>query len=342
MNGVSAVLITKNEAKVIARCIKSLQGLDQVVVHDTGSTDDTVRIAKALGADVSETRIEPFHFAKARNEAMMRARNRWILSMDADEVLREGSLGPLLGTARNFSLAAYQVGYENRAEEGGTARMIPRLLLFQKGRWAWRYRIHERLAPLLPPAKVGRLLECVIEHHPDPDKSARRAQNLELLKLCVEENPEYFDASRQLGLEYVLLERWEDAIPHLEVHVRQPVDPADAPFERVASRMQLAKCFARIGDFGRAVQEFETAASEAPFRREPLYWAAMEFIRAGHPWDAIVWLEKCIKISPDHMPEFSLYSKKLQEGLAETTMLDCQAMIDQAKADYEAQKGRAG
>lgn len=341
MNGVSAVLITKNEAKVIGRCIKSLQGLGQVVVHDTGSTDDTVRIAKAMGADVSETKIEPFHFAIARNEAMQRAKNRWILSIDADEVLREGSLGPLLGAVKNSSLSAYEISYEDRAEAGGTTRMRGRMLLFQKARCIWKYRVHERLIPVRPLLKFGILHRCVIEHHPDQDKSARRAQNLDLLKLCIKENPEYFDASRQLGLEYVLLEKWAEAIPHLEAHVRQPVDPADGPFERVASRMQLAKCLARIGDFGSAVNEFETAAGEAPLRREPLYWAAMEFIRAGHPWDAIVWLEKCIKILPNHMPEFSLYAKELQEGLAETTLLDCKTMIDQAKAAYEAKMGRA-
>jgi len=342
MNGVSAVLITKNEAKFIGRCIKSLEGLDQIIVHDTGSTDDTVKIARQMGADVSETEISPFHFAQARNEAMMRAKNRWILSIDADEVLREGSLGPLLGAIKNYTMSAYQIGYENRAVEGGSTMLNPRAVLFQKGRWIWKYRVHERLLSLFPPAKVGRLLECVIEHHPDHDKSTRRAQNLELLKMCVEESPEYIYAARQLGLEYILLEKWTEAIPYLEAHVRQPVDPADAPFERVASRMQLAKCVARTGDLGRALQEFSTASDEAPLRREPLYWAAIELIMAARPWEAIPWLERCLKVPPDHMPEFSLYSKGLQEGLAETTMLDCQTMIEEAKARYEAQKGRAG
>jgi tetratricopeptide (TPR) repeat protein len=182
----------------------------------------------------------------------------------------------------------------------------------------------------------------VIEHHPDPDKSARRAQNLELLKLCVEESPEYFYASRQLGLEYVLREEWNEAIPHLETYVRQPADAADAPFERAASRMQLAKCLARVGDWGRAVDEFSKAAEEAPKRREPLYWAAIEFIMAGHPLDAIPWLERCLKVPPDDMPEFSLYSKEVQRDLPATTLLDCQTMADEARAKYEAQRGRVG
>ena len=106
MNGVSAVLITKNEEKFIGRCLKSLEGLDQVIVHDTGSTDKTVQIARQMGADVSEVKISPFHFAQARNQAMMRAKNRWVLSIDADEILRPGSLGPMLGAIKNFSISA--------------------------------------------------------------------------------------------------------------------------------------------------------------------------------------------------------------------------------------------
>lgn len=336
MNGVSAVLIVKNESKVIERCLKSLQGLDQAIVHDTGSTDDTVEIARKMGADVSRTSIAPFHFAKARNEAMMRAKSRWVLSIDADEVLRESSLGPLLGAVKNFSMAAYQIGYENRAEEGGSVRLNPRTVLFQKSKWVWKYRVHERLSPLAP-AKVGRLPECVIEHHPDPDKTVRRAQNLELLKLCVQENPEYFYVSRQLGLEYVLREEWKEAIPHLEVHVRQTVDPADAPFERVASRMHLAKCLARSGNLQRAMNEFMTAADEAPSRREPLYWASIELIKSGKLWDAVAILKMCLQVPPNHMPEFSLYSKDVQEDLVETDLIWCQAQI----AEVEVQRERA-
>lgn len=338
MSGVSAVLIVKNEAKVIARCLKSLQGLDEIIVHDTGSTDDTMKIARQMGATVSQTSISPFHFAQARNEAMMRARNRWILSIDADEVLREGSMGPLFAAAKNFAIiSAYQIGYENRATEGGSIMLNPRTVLFQKGKWIWKYRVHERLSPLAP-AKIGRLLECVIEHHPDTDKSVRRAQNLELLKMCVEENPEYYYASRQLGLEYILLEKWVEAIPCLNVHVRRPVDPADAPFERVASRMQLAKCLARSGDLQSAMNEFMTAADEAPVRREPLYWAAIELIKVSLLWDAVAILQRCLKIPADHMPEFSLYSKELQEDLAETDLLWCQTQIAKVEAGRKKEK----
>lgn len=338
MNGISAVLIAKNEAKVIARCLKSLQGLGQIVVHDTGSTDGTQDIARSLGADVSETRIEPFHFAKARNEAMMRAKNRWILSIDADEVLRDGSLKALFEGAKNISISAYQIGYENRAVEGGSTMLNPRTVFFQKGRWIWKYRVHERLSPTFPPVRLAALRDCVIEHHPDADKAVRRKQNLDLLKLCVQEDPDYIYAHRQLGLEYVLQEEWAAAIPCLEAHVKSPVDPADAPLERVASRMHLAKCLARAGDLQRAMNEFMKASNEAPKRREPLYWAAIELLRANMPWESVRVLKQCLEIAPEPMPEFSLYAENLCSGAVEETLKDCEAMVAELQARYAAQQ----
>ena len=342
MNGISAVLITKNESDVLERCIRSLAGLDQVIVHDTGSTDDTVEIARKLGAEVSRTVIEPFHFAKARNEAMMLAKNKWILSIDADDILRDGSMGKMFDVLADPAVAGYRLNHENRAVEGGSVMVTPRLSLFRKGAWAWQYRIHERLFPLFPPAKVGYLPSCFIEHHPKEDKTERRAQNLDLLKMCIAENPQYLFAYRQLGIEYVLLERWEDAIAPLHAYVDAAVDPNDAPFERAATRMHLAKCLSRTGKLARALEEFDKAAEEAPKRREPLYWAAIECLVAGRPWDAIPWLKRCLEVPPWHYSSFSLYSNQLQESLAQETLADCEAMVEDAKKRLAAMKGGAG
>lgn len=329
---ISAVLITKNSSGTIRRCLESLQGLDHVVVHDTGSTDDTMEIARSMGADVSETRIEPFHFAKARNEAMFRSKNPWILSIDSDEILREGSIGALLDGIKNMTFAGFKVGYENRAEEGGSVSVSSKARIFRKGSWTWKYRVHERLAPLYPPAKIGEIKGCIIEHHPLGDKSWRVTQNFELLKLCVEENPEYLFASKQLGLGYVLLEQWKDAIPYLAAYVRLPENPEGPPFERAATRMQLAKCMARNGQLASSMSEFMKAAEEAPERREPLYWAVIELIKAGMPWEAVPWLEKCLSVRPWDLPEFSLNSTQLQDSLViEEDLAFCKA--ERLKAD---------
>jgi glycosyltransferase involved in cell wall biosynthesis len=89
-------MIVRDEAENLPRCLASVTGVvDEMVVVDTGSTDDTVRIAEAHGAKVKCTRW-PGDFALARNESLELATGDWLLVMDADEELdrrdREGLL----------------------------------------------------------------------------------------------------------------------------------------------------------------------------------------------------------------------------------------------------------
>jgi len=83
---ISAVIITKNEATNIARCLESLQKVvAEVIVIDAYSTDNTVKIAQSLGAIVVET--EWLGYSQNKNYGNQLAKNDWILSIDADEVL---------------------------------------------------------------------------------------------------------------------------------------------------------------------------------------------------------------------------------------------------------------
>lgn len=83
----SVVVITRNEAHRIGRCLASVAAIaDEAVVLDSGSTDDTVALAQAAGARVSVSTEWP-GFGPQKNRAIGLARGRWILSLDADEVL---------------------------------------------------------------------------------------------------------------------------------------------------------------------------------------------------------------------------------------------------------------
>jgi len=81
---VSAILITKNEAHNLPRCLGSLQFCSQIVVVDSGSTDDTVAVAQSLGAEVHQTDDWP-GFGPQKNRALAHANQPWVLSVDADE-----------------------------------------------------------------------------------------------------------------------------------------------------------------------------------------------------------------------------------------------------------------
>jgi len=82
----SGVVITKNEADRIGRCVASMRALcREVIVLDSGSTDATVAIARDLGARIE--RREWQGFAAQKNSAIAMAAQPWVLLLDADEWL---------------------------------------------------------------------------------------------------------------------------------------------------------------------------------------------------------------------------------------------------------------
>ncbi|MGD9188099.1 MAG: glycosyltransferase family 2 protein [Desulfobacteraceae bacterium] len=80
---ISATVITKNESDNLAECLESLSWVDEIVIVDSGSTDDTVEIAKKY---TDKVYVERWRGQGAqKNRAVELARGPWILSIDADE-----------------------------------------------------------------------------------------------------------------------------------------------------------------------------------------------------------------------------------------------------------------
>ena len=86
MTTISLTIVSKNECHNIAACIESAPFVNQVVVIDSGSTDGTVEIALAHGADVEQS-ADWRGFGVQKNRALARATGDWVLSLDADERL---------------------------------------------------------------------------------------------------------------------------------------------------------------------------------------------------------------------------------------------------------------
>lgn len=85
---ISATIITYNEEKNIERCIVSLIGVvDQIVVVDSGSTDNTQALAINLGAEVITNKFEGH--IQQKNFAITQTSYKWVLSLDADEALSD-------------------------------------------------------------------------------------------------------------------------------------------------------------------------------------------------------------------------------------------------------------
>jgi (heptosyl)LPS beta-1,4-glucosyltransferase len=87
---ITGVVITLNEADRIERCLRSMQALvSELVVIDSGSRDDTVARARALGARIVEQAW--LGFSKQKNLAVTQARTPWVLLLDADEWLEDSA-----------------------------------------------------------------------------------------------------------------------------------------------------------------------------------------------------------------------------------------------------------
>ena len=82
----SVIVITKNEAHNIEACLQSVSFAQQIVVLDSGSSDDTVTLSQTAGAEVS-ARLDWKGFGVQKNRALALATGDWVLSIDADERL---------------------------------------------------------------------------------------------------------------------------------------------------------------------------------------------------------------------------------------------------------------
>jgi len=82
---ISVAIITLNAARELDRCLASVSVADQVVVLDQGSTDETAEVCKRHGVELHQT--EWLGFGPTKSKAVSLCRNRWVLSVDSDEVV---------------------------------------------------------------------------------------------------------------------------------------------------------------------------------------------------------------------------------------------------------------
>lgn len=83
-NDISVIIITKNEAHDIRDCLASVAWADEIIVLDSGSTDDTLVIAREFTPHVY-TSADWQGFGIQKNHALAYASKSWVLSLDADE-----------------------------------------------------------------------------------------------------------------------------------------------------------------------------------------------------------------------------------------------------------------
>ena len=197
----SAVLITRNAANVIAPCLESLAFADEIVVVDSGSTDGTAELARQRGAHVVQK--EWLGFGRQKQFAVEQAKFDWVLCVDADE-----RVSPELARSIAAALAApvapvYRMPRRNRflgrwlAHGEGYPDWSPRLFNRQSARWSDDL-VHEKVLYTVTPG----MLAGDLRHDSSDDLTAYLERQNRYTTLAARQA---FEQGRSAGVFHLLL-----------------------------------------------------------------------------------------------------------------------------------------
>jgi (heptosyl)LPS beta-1,4-glucosyltransferase len=105
---ISAILITKNESKNIRRCLESICWVDEIIIVDSGSTDDTIKIAASF-KNVKIISADWIGYTENKKLALSHTNNDWIFWIDADEEVSVELKKEILSLPINIDKAAYDM-----------------------------------------------------------------------------------------------------------------------------------------------------------------------------------------------------------------------------------------
>jgi hypothetical protein len=258
------VVIARDEATRIARLLDSVRPwVDEMLVLDTGSVDDTAAVAAAHGA-----RVERFDwcddFAAARNRALDLAGADWHLVLDADEWLISGgeALRALRETPPGF-VGALQLRdrFDLAADRAGEA--IAWLSRVLPGAVRYTGRVHEQPRHALP----VRRLPLVVGHdgYVAERLAGKRGRNRRLLERALAETPGDAYLWYQLGKDCAVYDEHEGAEAGF-AHACELPGAAASPWwmDLVARRLFALKCLGRHADGVDFAQSQMAAGDESP------------------------------------------------------------------------------
>lgn len=167
---VSVCMIVKNEEAHIVECLSRLSRLDwEIIIVDTGSTDHTVNLASTFTEHIYSYQWKN-DFADARNFAVSKASNDWILSIDCDEYLESENYSDFIkwfskkGTSMPAALG--RITLKNLLSDNDTNHYIAEYVtrFFHRNYYHFEGSIHEQLTPLIPCERITQELPLSFLH----------------------------------------------------------------------------------------------------------------------------------------------------------------------------------
>ncbi|MEQ1630758.1 MAG: glycosyltransferase [Planctomycetota bacterium] len=298
---ISLCMIARDEERFLAECLKRAAPLaDEILVVDTGSKDRTVAIAESFGAKVLH-RAWDDDFATPRNVGIAAATGDWILVLDADEFLQEGSVERIRELVRDPAAAGYLMKFTNICPgQKSVGVMMVRLFRKLPG-VVYENVIHEQVSPTL--VRFGAehglaLASCDVEvdHHGYSDEVVgsrnKNERNERLFKKQLAANADdiyclykYGDFLRRLAGREADSIALLDRCLHL-IRTGAPSLPRNLPYSgEVAALCALER--ARRGDMHAALAIIDEALRR--FIPTPnLHYIAASLLTATHQPDAAI------------------------------------------------------
>ena len=270
--------IAKDEARHVRRFCESAAGADCIVIADTGSTDDTVEIARDCGATVHAIAISPWRFDHARNAALalVPADVDVCVSLDLDEALEPG-----WREAVEASWAEGTTRLRHRFDFGG-GHIYEAMRVHSRHGYSWKFRCHEFQVPDVGLTEVLAQTDRVLMRHlKDPLKD--RSQYMDMLSLAVAEDPQCARSAYYYARELYYEGKWADAIAAFERYLNLP--GATWAAERCYARRAIGECYDMLGRRSEAESAYLMACAEASHTRDP--WLTL----AGHYHRHAMWPE---------------------------------------------------
>ena len=243
----SLAMIVKNEADNLGRCLDSVKDLvDEMIIVDTGSTDNTIEIAKKYGAKV-EKFVWTGNFSEARNISLRHCSGDWILVLDADEILNPAEHQLIKQAIQNTEAFGYRLSFFSYLNGGsyfgfgGVARQndlafeptasfshyIPgsKLVLFRNNNNpVFAGRIHEEITHWFDKNGYKSLpLDAIIHHFGkinEAEELAKQPTYLELAKKDVAENPDDSFAHYNVLQSALALMEWSTVLESAQAYIR--------------------------------------------------------------------------------------------------------------------------
>ena len=161
----SVVIIAKNEEMNLRRCLQSVQWADEIIVLDSGSTDNTVAIAKEFTNHVFSTDWQGYGVQKQR--ALARATGDWVLNLDADECVDSSLEHAIKRVIKTNDADAYRIPirmcFYNKPMRYSYSPKRHIRLFKREGACYSNDMVHEKIV-LQKTARVGKIQEAIMHY----------------------------------------------------------------------------------------------------------------------------------------------------------------------------------